>query len=120
MAAQAQAASFYPAISASKVLVKAGETKIPGDKVGGVESVVQFVGVLFGWIVAESTGSATAKIRLWDGTGGEGTGNYIGTVTLGQNESNREFFPINSPQLRNNAIYLEIVSGKVEGVVFYG
>ena len=118
MAAQAQAAPFYPAIAASKVLVKAGETKIPGDSVGGVESTVQSVGALYGWIVAESTGTASAKIRLWDGT--SNSGNYCGTVTLGENESNREWFGSNGPQLKNNAIYLEIVSGHVEGLVFFG
>jgi hypothetical protein len=118
MAAQAQAASFYPAISASKVLVKAGETKIPGDKVGEVESVVQIVGALYGWNITESTGSAAAKIRLWDGT--NNSGNYLGTLTLGENESNREWFSTQSPQIRNNAIYIEIVSGKVEGAVWYG
>lgn len=118
MAAQAQAAAFYPAISASKVLVKAGETKIPGDSIGGVESKYQSVNNLFGWVICESTGSAVAKVRLWDGTSNEG--NYLGAVTLGENESNREWFPFSSPQIKNNAIYLEIVSGKVEGVVWFG
>jgi hypothetical protein len=119
MASQAQIARFYPAVSASKVLVKAGETKIPGDSIGGVESVVQSVGVLYGWIIAESTGSAVAKIRLYDGASATEAG-YLGTITLGENESNREFFPVASPTLKNNALYIEIVSGKVEGVVFYG
>lgn len=118
MAAQAQVASFYPAINASKVLVKAGETKISGDKIGEVESVVQSIGALYGWIVAESTGTAPAKIRLWDGT--SNSGNYMGTVTLAENESNREWFGSNGPQIKNGAIYLEIVSGKVEGVIGYG
>ena len=118
MAAQAQIAPFYPAISASKVLVKAGETKIPGDKVGAEESVVKSVEVLYGWIISESTGTAGAKFRLWDGT--SNAGNYLGTVTLGENESNREFFPVETPAIRNNAIYLEIVSGKLEGLVMFG
>jgi hypothetical protein len=118
MAAQAQIAAFYPAISASKVLVKAGETKLPGDKIGEVESIVQSVGTIYGWIISESTGTAAAKIRLFDGT--SSSGYYIGTVTLAENESNREFFPVETPQIRNNAIYLEIVSGKVEGSVLWG
>jgi hypothetical protein len=118
MAAQAQAAPFYPAISASKVLVKAGETKIPGDSIGGVESTVQSVGALYGWNITESTGTASAKIRLWDGV--SNAGNYLGTVTLGENESNREWFSGQSPQVRNNALYLEVVSGKVEGAVWWG
>lgn len=118
MAAQAQTIAFYPAVSASKVLVKAGETKIPGDSVSSAESVYQSVNNLFGWSICESTGTAPAKVRLWDGT--SNSGGYLGTVTLGENESNREWFPDQSPQLRNNAIYLEIVSGKVEGCVFFG
>lgn len=118
MASQAQIASFYPAISSSKVLVKAGETKLPGDSISGVESVVQSVGTIYGWIIAESTGSAPAKIRLFDGT--SNSGYYIGTVTLAENESNREFFPVETPQIRNNALYLEIVSGKVEGSILWG
>lgn len=61
MAAQAQAAPFYPAISGSKVLVKAGETKIPGDSVGGIESTVRSVEALYGWIISESTGTAPAN-----------------------------------------------------------
>jgi hypothetical protein len=120
MAAAAQLVRVYPGITASKVLVKAGETKIPGDFVGGVQSVVQSVSVLKGWIIAESTGTAPAKMRLWDGTGGEGTGLYLGTVTLGENESNREWFGMDGPEIKNNAIYGEIVSGKVEFVIGFG
>src|SRR5579864_1864176 len=115
MAAQAQIARFYPGVTESKVLVKIGETKIPGDFVGGIESVVQSIGALKGWSVAESTGTASAKIRLWDGTGGQGTGLYLGTITLSENESNREWFGTDGPQIKNGAIYAEIVSGKVEG-----
>jgi hypothetical protein len=118
MAAQAQSISFYPAISASKVLVKAKETVIPGDSIGGVESKYQSVNNLFGWTICESTGTAPAKVRLFDGV--NSSGNYLGSVTLGENESNREWFPDQSPQLRNNALYIEVVSGKVEGVIFFG
>jgi hypothetical protein len=118
MASQAQAASFYPAIKASKILVKAGETKIPGDKVGETESTYQSVNNLFGWNITESSGAATAKVRLWDGT--NNSGNYLATITLGANESNREWFPDQSPQIRNNALFLEIVSGEIEGSVWWG
>lgn len=120
MAAQAQTARFYPGITESKVLVKVGETKIPGDFVGAVESVLQSLNILMGWAVAESTGTAPAKLRLWDGLGGLGTGSYLGTITLSENESNREWFGGDGPQLKNNALYIEIVSGKVEGVLNYG
>lgn len=119
MASQALLAPFYPAIKESKVLVKAGETKIPGDIIAGKESVVQSIGIMYGWIIAESTGTAPAKIRIWDGTGGEGTGNYIGTVTLAENESNREWFGRDGPPIMKNAIYVEVVSGKVEGSISY-
>jgi hypothetical protein len=120
MAAQAQSARFYPGITSSKVLVKVGETKIPGDLIGGVESVLQSLNVLMGWTIAESTGTASAKIRLWDGLGGEGTGSYLGTITLGENESNREWFGKDGPELKGKGIYVEVVSGKIEGVVNYG
>lgn len=119
MAAGALRASFYPAINASKVLVKAGETKLPGhDVIDEKEVVVQSVNNIFGWSVTEATGDAKAKVRLWDGTSSEGL--YITTITLEANESTRDFLPDQSPTLYNDAIYLEIVSGEVEGCVLYG
>lgn len=110
-------ASFYPAITESKLLVKAGETKIPGDIISGVESVVQSVTGLEGWNITESTGSAEAKIRLWDGTKKET--NYLATITLYKNESVRDSF-IKAIPIKNNAIFLELINGSVEGMVSFG
>jgi hypothetical protein len=119
MASQALRAPFYPAISASAVLVKAGETPLPNhEKVGEEEAKVQSVSTIYGWTITESTGDAKAKVRLWDGT--SNAGYYITTITLESNESTRDFFPVETPTIYNDAIYLEIVSGEVEGCVFYG
>lgn len=118
MAAQAQRASFYPAITGSKILVKAGETKIPGDEVGGKESILQTVGAIFGWNITESTGLAKAKIRLWDGTSGSEPNTFIATISLSANST--ETMSGQSIQLKNNAVFIEIVSGSIEGTIYYG
>lgn len=118
MSSQAQTAPFYPAITKSQILVQAGVTKIPGDIIGEVESKVQSVGILFGWNITESTGLAIAKVRLWDGTTKEG--NYLATIDITKEGGNTDFFSSNSIELHNNAIFCEVVSGSIEGVVWYG
>lgn len=110
-------ASFYPAIEKSTLLAKAGETKIPGDIINGVESVVQSITGLEGWNITESTGTSTAKVRLWDGISKET--NYLFTITLYKNESTRDF-PPKPIIIKNGAIYLEIINGKVEGAINFG
>lgn len=118
MAGQAQIAALYPAVSASRIVAQAGVTALPGDSIGGVPSTVAAINTIFGWALAESTGSASAKVRLRDGTTAGGL--LIATITLAQGESARDFFPVETPELRGNAIYLEVVSGSVEGAVYFG
>lgn len=114
-----QTAALPTPCSASLQLVQAGVTTIPGDSVGGTPSTVQSVTGLHGWDISESTGLAGAKIRIWDGTG-TGAGNYLlAVIDLGVNGQSDETMP--SPaQIRNNAIYVQVVSGSVEGSVFWG
>lgn len=103
----------------SQVLVQAGVTLLSGDSVGGVPSTVKQVNNLDGWAISESTGSAAAKVRIWDGTG-IGAGNFllaeIDLIAGGQSTDS-----LDSPaQVRNNALFLQVVSGSVEGSVYWG
>lgn len=80
--------------------------------------VAQQVRILYGWALAESTGSATAKVRLRDGS--SASGKLLAPITLAAGESVRDFFPVESVNVTNGAIYLEVVSGSVEGAVYWG
>jgi hypothetical protein len=74
---------------------------------------------LFGFSVCESTGSAGAKFRLHDG---EDVGDPVlyPAVTLTSNESAREWFGNQGIQIVSGAVFLEVVSGSVEGCVLWG
>lgn len=105
--------------TASLQVVLAGTTTIPGDSVGGVPSVVKSVTGLFGWAIEESTGSAVAKVEIWDGTG-TGAGNFLRAVldlASGGGSSHEDDSPI---QIVNNAIYLHVTSGSVAGEIEWG
>lgn len=114
-----QTAPLPEPCTASVQLVQAGVTLLAGDSVGGVPSVVQSVTSLVGWDISESTGSAGAKVRIWDGTG-IGAGNYrLADIDLGASGQSDES-PASPAQVRNNALFLQVVSGSVEGSVFWG
>src|SRR5581483_12511146 len=100
-----QAAALPTPTTASLVVVQAGVTQLPGDSVGGVPSVVQSVTALHGWDISESTGSAAAKVRIWDGTGSGGSNIELTEIDLpagGQSDEGDV-----GVQIRNNALYLQ-------------
>ena len=77
--------------------------------------VVTGSGRLAGLALAETTGTAAAKVRIHDGVGAGAP--LLFTVDLAANESVRDFF--NGQGLAFTAgIYVELVSGAIEGSVF--
>lgn len=92
-------ASVDGAIGASRVILG-----------GDVRSVM-------GWAVAETTGAAGAALRLHDG--GIATGEQFARINLAANESNREFFTPKGIRCSTGRVFLEIISGSVEGVLFW-
>ncbi len=79
--------------------------------------VAQQVKVLYGWSVNESTGSGTAKVRVRDGSG---TGKVLGVINLASAASSTVFMSEQAVQVNTGALYLEVVSGSVEGVLYWG
>lgn len=69
-----------------------------------------------GFSVRETAGS-TAAIRVYDNTSGSGT--LLDTISLAANESARENYGTD-PLSAENGIYVDIVSGTVEGSVRLG
>jgi hypothetical protein len=114
MPAEPQIATIA-ATSASVIVVKPGVT-IPGDEVGGVSSKVVSVSAIFGWQINESAGS-TAKFRLRDGQ--SSAGREIATVNLAAGVSSDIEF-LEATELTGEGIYLEMLSGSVEGSVLWG
>lgn len=78
--------------------------------------MAQTVSAINGWQISETTGSAGAKVRLWDGIG-TGAGNYLrAVIDIGSNgQSNEE--PQSPIQIVNGGIYLQVVSGSVDGSI---
>lgn len=105
-----------PATSASVIVIKPG-APIPGDEVGGVPSKVSAVSAIFGWQINESSGTVVAKFRLRDGT--SSAGREIATINLAAGAASDIEFA-EATELYNNGIYLEVLSGSVEGSVLWG
>ena len=74
---------------------------------------------LFGWSAKESTGSAPASFRLRDGTS-VSSPELTATISLVAGESDRDWFGDQSVEVFSGSIYVEIVSGSVELVVYWG
>lgn len=75
------------------------------------------IAVLIGYALAETTGAASAAIRLRDGN--LATGEVIARVDLLANESVRDFWTPHGVRVATGHLFLEVVSGSVEGVVFW-
>lgn len=71
---------------------------------------------LMGWMLNETTGSASAVVKLYDGLNTDGP--LIGTLNLNPGESDREFFPGGVGLAFG--LYYQVVSGSVAGSVFVG
>lgn len=67
-----------------------------------------------GFSIAETTGSATARVRIFDSTSAAGT--VLEEVSLTANQSAREYYPDWSFAVVNG-IYVQVVSGSVSGSV---
>lgn len=70
-----------------------------------------------GWIVAETTGTASAAFRLHDGN--SATTEQVGRVNLIANESVRDFFPGKGIEIFTGRIFVEVLSGSFEGVILW-
>lgn len=71
--------------------------------------------LVMGYAVAETTGSATAALRLRDGTTSAGT--RILPIHLAINESVRDWFGPNGI-VYEQGIFVEVVSGAIEGSIY--
>ena len=89
----------------------------PSPATASQQLVTSQARVLYGWSIAEASGSAFAKVRLRDGT--SAAGKLLGVIALIPNESTRDFFPVEAIVINTGAIYLEVVTGRVEGCVYY-
>jgi hypothetical protein len=83
---------------------------IPG--VSGV--IVPYGGCLVVHATRETTGTASAVYRFWDGVNNQG--NLLVPVSLAASESTRDDFRAHHLTF-NTALYYELVSGAVEGSV---
>lgn len=105
-----------PAVStAMNVDGSAAASGILGDTIPNT-SRVDAPSALMGWAVAERSGAA-ASFRLRDGSQATSPVLYP-LVTLVANESSREHFEAGI-EVNNGAIYLQVVSGSIEGNIFW-
>jgi hypothetical protein len=75
------------------------------------------VAVLVGWSISETTGAATASFRLHDGK--DATTPQFTRVNLAANESNRDTIGRNGAICFSGRVFLAVVSGSIEGVLFW-
>lgn len=66
------------------------------------------------WSFTETTGTATAEVRLYDGTGTGGA--LVVDIELVASESTRDYFP-HPFVCYETGLYLDLVSGSVRGQV---
>jgi hypothetical protein len=70
-----------------------------------------------GFSVRETSGSASALLRIFDGT--TATGNILEEVALTASQTARELYPLDGALTCSVGIYVDIVSGAVSGSVRY-
>lgn len=101
--------------TASQVVVQVGQEISPAEETAGsgAKAKVPSVSALTGWAISESAG-AIAKVRLWDGN--KASTRLLATIPLAALGSSFIALP-DSAAITSGAIFLEVVSGSVEGSV---
>lgn len=72
--------------------------------------------LLFGWSFTETTGAAVASVRLHDGR--DANGAVLARISLTAAAGVREMLPEKGLRLQTGQLWLEVVSGSVEGVLW--
>ena len=79
------------------------------------ETLLNRAGILAGWSIYETTGSATATVDLYDGTGNGGV--FMARISLGNGAVSTQ--AVGTIPLRfSNGLALVVVSGSVAGSVW--
>jgi hypothetical protein len=103
-------------MTASGIVAQVGVTPLPEDASWqGGEKIPSLSG-LAGWDIVESTGNTVAHVRLYDGTSASGI--LIGDISLAGGGSSATGPPANPVEMINNAVYLQVVNGSVEGNLY--
>lgn len=71
---------------------------------------------LCGWSVVETTGTASAAVRLRDGAGA--TDQVMLRIDLAPSESTRDYLHKHGLGIETGMLWLEVISGSVEGTVW--
>lgn len=89
----------------------------PGGPVTASVQVIQGgANELCGWALTETTGTATAALRLRDGN--SATSKVIARINLAANESVRDYFDAHHLEVVTGMIFLEWLSGSIEGTLW--
>jgi len=97
--------------TASALVAQAGVTQLPGDASG---VLLQSISGIAGWEFSETTGSAAAHVRLWDGTSTSAPARQLADVMIPAGET----IPSDEvAQVVNGAVYLQVAAGSVAGEV---
>lgn len=71
---------------------------------------------LMGWSVREPTGAAGASFRLRDG---DANGEVLCNANLAANESIRDLFTHPGVRVETGKVFLDMIAGSVEGVIYW-
>ena len=88
---------------------------------GGAVNVSKQIGsgnfnLIFGWSFTETTGAAAAGVRLHDGS--DANGGVLARIPLAAGAGVREMLPEKGIRIQTGRLWLEVISGSVEGVVW--
>lgn len=77
--------------------------------------ILKTSGILAGFSFAESTGSASASFKLYDGL--DRSGQLIAVINLNDSESVRDWFGVFGVYFQTG-LTIDVISGSVEGAVY--
>lgn len=81
---------------------------------GGNQQIATGVATYRGFSISETSGTASARIRIFEGNSTAGP--ILDEITLAANESAREYYADNNFSV-GSGIYVQVVSGSVSGSV---
>lgn len=86
------------------------------DQAGTATALTQFATIVYGWVLANPSGSVAATMNVYDSADGSGT--IVMPFSLASSESISDWYGPNGVLFRN-AVYANVTAGEVKGCLLF-
>jgi hypothetical protein len=90
---------------------------VPSTPISASGVIATNAKMLTGWALAETSGTASAAVYIYDGS--NASGSLLAPVNLAAFESTRDILPAPGLPITSGQLYVQVVSGTIQGAVWW-